>query len=149
MVSHWNLSCSNSPQVSGTLLSILVYLNNAVAWMVSTRPPISKSSSPSTNPLVTVPRAQLQSVLPSLSCPTLFLFPWLILLLISISLTLWSTGTAKSTIPLFLFFLMIIIRSNRLPEIRWSVFILKTQRSLWVSFSRIDSGSCVYHLFVE
>ena len=54
MVFHWSLSDSKSPQVSRTLLSILAVLNNAVVWMVSTRPPISKSSSPFSNPLVTV-----------------------------------------------------------------------------------------------
>ena len=46
MVFHWSLSNSKSPQVSGTLLSILAVLNNAVVWMVSTRPPVSKSSFP-------------------------------------------------------------------------------------------------------
>ena len=46
MVFHWSLSDSKSPQVSRTLLSILAVLNNAVVWMVSTRPPTSKSSSP-------------------------------------------------------------------------------------------------------
>ena len=58
MVSHWSLSDKFS-QVSRTLLSILADINNAVIWMVSTRPVISKSSSPCTNPLVTVPRAQI------------------------------------------------------------------------------------------
>ena len=53
MVFHWSLSDSKSPQVSRTLLSILAYLNNVVVWTVSTRPVISKSSSPCTNPLVT------------------------------------------------------------------------------------------------
>ena len=57
MVSHWNLSDSKSLQVSRTLLSILADLNNAVVWMVSTHPLISKSSCPCTNPLVTVPSA--------------------------------------------------------------------------------------------
>ena len=57
MVFHWSLSHSKSPQVSRTLLSILADLNNAVVWMVSTRPLISKSFSSCTNPLVTVPRA--------------------------------------------------------------------------------------------
>ena len=42
MVFHWSLSDSMSPQVSRTLLSIL---NNAVVWMVSTRPPTAKSPS--------------------------------------------------------------------------------------------------------
>ena len=53
MVLHWSLSDSKSPQVSTTLLSILAVLNNAVIWMVSSRLPTSKSSSPFTNPLVT------------------------------------------------------------------------------------------------
>ena len=59
MVSHWSLSDSMSPQVSRTLLSILANLNTAVVWMVSIRPLISKSSGPSTNTLVTVPRAPI------------------------------------------------------------------------------------------
>ena len=59
MVFHWSLSDSKSPQVSRTLLSILAVLNNAVVWIVSTRPPTSKSSSPFSNPLVTVPEAPI------------------------------------------------------------------------------------------
>ena len=46
MVFRWRLSDSKSPQVSRTLLTILAVLNNAVVWMVSTRPTASKSSSP-------------------------------------------------------------------------------------------------------
>ena len=57
MVFHWSLNDSKSPQVSRTLLSILAVLNNIVVWMVSTRLPTSKSSSPFSNPLVTVPNA--------------------------------------------------------------------------------------------
>ena len=53
LTSHRSLSDSKSPQVSRTLLRILADLNNAVVWMVSTRPLIFKSSSPCTNPLVT------------------------------------------------------------------------------------------------
>ena len=59
MVFHWRLSDSKSPQVSGTLLTILAVMNNAVVWMVSTRPPTSKSSRPFNNPLVTVPKAPI------------------------------------------------------------------------------------------
>ena len=54
MFFHWSLRDSQFPQVSRTLLSILVVLNNAVVWMVSTCPPTSKSSSPFSNSLVTV-----------------------------------------------------------------------------------------------
>ena len=42
-----------------SLLSILAVLNNVVVWMVSTRPPISKSSSPFNNHLVTVPKVPI------------------------------------------------------------------------------------------
>ena len=42
-----------------SLLSILAVLNSAVVWMVSTRPPTSKSSSPFSNALVTVPKAPI------------------------------------------------------------------------------------------
>ena len=59
MVFYWSLSDSKSPQVTGTLLSILAVLNNAVVWMVSTRPPTSKSSRPFNNSLVTVPNAPI------------------------------------------------------------------------------------------
>ena len=59
MVFHWSLSDSKSTQVSRNLLSILAVLNNAVVWMVSTRPPTSKSSSPFNNPLVTIPKAPI------------------------------------------------------------------------------------------
>ena len=59
MVPQWILSDSKSPQVSRTLLSILTDLNNAVVRMVSTRPLISKSTSPFTKSLVTVPSASI------------------------------------------------------------------------------------------
>ena len=54
MVSHWRLNDSKLPQVSWTLRSILDVFNNAVVWMVSTRPPTSKSSRLFINPSVTV-----------------------------------------------------------------------------------------------
>ena len=54
---HQSVRDSKSPQFSRTLLSILAVLNNLVVLMVSTRPPISKSSRPFNNPLVTVPKA--------------------------------------------------------------------------------------------
>ena len=63
MVSHWRLSDSKSPRVSRTLLSILAVFNNDVVWMVSARPPTSKSSRPFINPLVTVPKAPITIVI--------------------------------------------------------------------------------------
>ena len=59
MVSYWCLSDSKYPQVSRTLLGILADLHNAVVWMVSTRPLISKFASPCIKHLVTVPRAPI------------------------------------------------------------------------------------------
>ena len=59
MVLHWSLSDSKSPQVSRTLLSILDDHKNAIVWMVSTFPLISKSSSPFNNPLITSPWAPI------------------------------------------------------------------------------------------
>ena len=70
MVFHWSLSNNKSSQVSWTLLNILVDLNNAVVWMASTRPLISKSSSPFTNHLVTVPSVPI-----TIGITVTFMFP--------------------------------------------------------------------------
>ena len=151
MVSHWSWSDNNSPQVSRTLLSILADLNNAVVWMVSTCPVISMSSSPCTNPLLTVPRAPI-----TIGMIVTFMFHsffnsqarsrYLCLFSHSFNSTLWSAGTAKSTVLQVLFFLFI-IRFGRLAWIWWSVCISKSRRSLCFSFSRTDFGLCIYHLF--
>ena len=153
MISHWSLSDNKSPQVSRTLLSILADLNYAVIWMVSTRPVISKSSSPCTNPLVTVPRAPI-----TISIIVTFMFHsffnpltrsrYLSLSSHSFNFTLWSAETAKSIILQVLFLLLVIIRSGCLAEICLSVCTSKSQRSLCVLFSWTDSGLCLYHLFV-
>ena len=68
---------------------------------------------------------------------------------LSFRFILWSAGTAKSTILqiLFFFFLLIIIRSGLLAGIRWSVYMLKSHRSLCDSFSRTGAGLCIYHFF--
>ena len=67
---------------------------------------------------------------------------------LSLNFTMWSAGTAKLTILYVLAFLLIIMRSGHLAEIRGYVCISKSQRSLCVSFSRTDSGLCIYHSFV-
>ena len=141
MVFHWSLSDSKSPQVSRTLLSILAVLNNAVVWMVSTRPPTSKSSSPFSNPFVTVPNAPITIGI-IVTCMFHSFFNslarsrYLSFFSHSFSFILWSAGTAKSTILQVLFFLLIIIKSGLLAEIMWSVCMPKSHRSLCVSFSR-------------
>ena len=148
MVFHWRLSDSKCPQVSRTLF------NSAVVWMVSTRPPTSKSSRPFNNPLVTVPKASI-----TISIIVTFMFHsffnplarsrYLSLFSHSFNFILWSAGIAKSTILqiffFFFFFLLIIIRSGLLAEMRWSVCIWKSHRSLCVSFSRTDAGYYYYY----
>ena len=109
MVFHWSLSDSKSPQVSRTRLRILAVLSNAVVWIVSTRPPTSKSSRLFDNPLVIVPNAPI-----TISTIVSFMFHsffnslarsrYLSLFSLSFRFILWSAGTAKSTILQILFF---------------------------------------------
>ena len=107
---QWSLSDSKSPKVSRTLLSILAVLNNAVIWMVSTRPPTSKSSSPFNNPLATVPKAPITVGIIVTFMFHSFLFnslarsTYLFFFSHSFTFILWSAGTAKSTILQVLFF---------------------------------------------
>ena len=153
MVFHRSLGDSKSPQVSKTLLSILPVLNNAVVWMVSSCPLTSKSSSPFSNPLVTVPNAPI-TICIIVTCMFHSFFNslarsrYLSFFSHSFSFILWSAGTAMSTILQVLFFLLIIIKSGHLAEMRLSVCMSKSQRSLCVSFSRTGAGLCIYHLFV-
>ena len=143
MVFYWRLNDSKSPQVSRTLLCILAVFNNAVAWIVSTWPPTSKSSRPFNNPLVTVPKA-----------------PITIGIIVTFIFHSFFNSLARSRyvlIPLFTFFqfysvvevdsfadffnfLLIIIRSGLQAEISLSVCISKSHRSLCVSFSWIGAG---------
>ena len=148
MVFQWSLSDSKSPQISRTRLRILAVLSNAVIWIVSVRPPTSKSSRPFNNPLVTVPNAPI-----TIGTIGTFMFHsffnslarsrYLSFFSFSFRFIPWSAGTGKSTILqiffffFFFFFLLIIIRSGLLARIRWSVCMLKSHRSLCVAFSII------------
>ena len=126
MVFHWSLSDSKSLQVFRTLLSILAVLNNVVVWMVSTRPPTSKSSSPFSNPLVAVLNAPMTIGIIVTSMFHIFFHSiessrYLSFFSHSFSFILWSAGTAKSTIlqiRFFFLFLLIIMRYGLLAEIR-------------------------------
>ena len=124
MVFHWSLSDSKSPQVSRTRLRILAVLSNAVVWIVSTRPQTSKSPKPFNNTLVIVPKAPIpigtivtfmfHSIFNSLAK-----LRYLSFFSLSFRFTLWSAGTAKSTIlQILFFFLLIIMRSGLLAGIR-------------------------------
>ena len=149
---RWSLSDSKSPQVSWTLLRILAVLNCAVVWTVSTRPPTSKSSSPSSNPLVTIPNAPITIGIIVTSMFYIFFNSqarsrYLSFFSHSFSFILWSARTAKSIIWLVLFFLLIVIRSGLLTGIRWSLCMSKSHRSLCVLFSWTGAELCIYHLF--
>ena len=153
MVSLWNLSDSKSTQVPRTLLSILANLNNAVIWMISTRPLISKSSSLCTNPLVAIPSAPITTgISVTFTFHSFFnslaMSRYLSLFYLSFSFTLWSAGITKSTTWQVLIFLLTITRSGHLTDIGLSVCNSKSQRTLCVSFSRMDSELCIYHLFM-
>ena len=146
MIFHWNLSDSKSPLVSRILLSILAFLNNLVVLMVSTRPLISKSFSPINNPSVAVPWVPItiginatfmfHSFFNSLAKPR-----YLSLFSFSFIFSLWSAGTVKSTILQVLCFvclfvcLLITVNFSRLTEIKLSVCMSKSQRSLCISIS--------------
>ena len=153
MVFHRSLSDRKSPQVSRTRLRILAVHSSAVVCIVSTHPPTSKSSRPFNNPLVIVPNAPI-----TIGTIVTFIFHsflnflarlrYLSFFSLSFRFILWSAGTAKSTILQILFLLLIIMRSGLLAGIRWSVYMLKSYRSLCKSFSRTGAGLCIYHLFV-
>ena len=59
-----------------------------------------------------------------------------------------QTTALLTTIRQFFFVFFTITRSGRLAEIGWYVCISKSHRILCVSFSRMESGSFIYHLFV-
>ena len=153
MVFHWRLSENKSPQVSRTLLSILAVFNNAVVWMVSTRPPTSKSSRHFNNSLVTVLKAPITiGIIVTFMFHSFFQFFSKVEVLISLFafFQFYSVVCRDSKVDYFadfLFFflllLLIIIRSGLRAEIRWSVCISKSHRSLCVSFSRTGAGLCI------
>ena len=128
MVLHWSLSDCKSPQVSRTRLSILAVLSNSVVWIVSTRPPTSKSSRPFNNPLVTVPNIPI-----TIGTIVTFMFHsffnslarsrYLSFFSLSFRFILWFTGTAKSKFLQIFLFLLIIMRSGLLTGIKWSVLV--------------------------
>ena len=120
--------------------------------MVSTRLPTSKSSSPFNNTLVTESKETITfDIIVTFMFHSFFNSParsrYLSFFSFSFSFILRSARTAKSTILPVLFF-MVIIRSGLLADIWWSLSMSKSHRSLCVSFSRTDTGLCIYHLFV-
>ena len=111
-----------SPQVSRTHLKILADLNNAVVWMVSNCPLISKSSS------------HLSKILRPFK-------PFYLSMYSLCFFTLWSNVKERKK-PYKT------ARSGPLTKNRWSVCILKSLRIQCVSFSITGSRLCKYSLIV-
>ena len=104
MVFPWSLSDSKSPQVFRTLLSVQAVLNNAVVWMVSTRPPTSNSSSHFSNPLVTLPNAPITiGIIVTCMFHSFFQFPSkvVVLILVFTFFQLYSVVSRDSKIDYF------------------------------------------------
>ena len=128
-----------SPQVSRSLLNIMTNFDNALVWMVNTSPLISKSYFSDCTKCTNYNWYYRH-----------FHAPYFLMLLQSLGIYLsfrflsvfsqWSSRTTRFIMQQILFFLLAIIRSGRLAEIRWSIFISNPPRSLCISFSRTDSG---------
>ena len=119
--------------------NILADLNNAVVWIVSSRPLISKSSSPCTNLVVTIKSTDYNWYQRHIHVQHSLLFPSKVLVLIFI-LALFQFCGQPGLFGRFSF-LLIIISSGRLAEIAWSVCISKSLRSLCV-----PEGYAVVHI---
>ena len=149
MVFHWGLSDSKSPQVCRTRLRVLAVLSNAVVWIVSTRPPTSKSSRPFNNHLVIVTKSpitigtivtfMIHGFFNSIERSRYWSF-----FSNSFRFIQLSTGTAKSTILQILFFLLIIIRSGLLVRIRSSVCMFISPIGVYTCHIQGHVPGCAY-----
>ena len=111
-----------SPHISRTLLCILAVLNNVVVWMVSIRPSTSKSSSPFSNSLVTVPNPPITiGIIVTFMFHSFFQFPSKVevLILLFKFFQFYSVVSRDRNVDNFAssLFLLIIIRSGLLPRL--------------------------------
>ena len=151
VVFHCSLSDTKSPQVSRTLLSIQANRNNAVVWMISILPLTSDSSSSLSAFSWTVPSAPTiignTVKLSFFSC--LASFKYLSLFLV---LSFLLNGPLELQNPLngefsFLFFSFLLITTCS-GLLGWSRWFVVSQKSLCVTFFRMDSGLGIHHLVV-
>ena len=142
-------------QVSSSLqdtLRILAVLSNAVIWIVSTRPPTSKSSRPFNNPSVIVPNAPITiGTIVTFMLYSFFQFSSKVQVLIlfshSFRFILWFARTAKSTILQILFF----IDNNKVWSSRPRLgdpCVCQRLIGVYVSYPKTGAGLCIYHLLV-
>ena len=118
-----DLSLESEGQVSGTLLSILPDLNNAVVWMVSSRLLISYYSSPFTKPLGIV-----LSFLITINTTVIFMF---------LCFFYFSGAKAKySFLFCFLFFFLSVVRWNSRDLYSASFLFLTLYTSVFLSSGR-------------
>ena len=159
---YWILSDSKSPEVSRTSLRILADLNNAVVWMVSNHPLISRSSSLFTSPKVTVRITPITSGITFIfhSC-FFFLSVFKRIFHIDLSfrvLSILLSGQQERQSSryrsfsffffFFFFFCWLSLGLFCLSEIVYSICISKSQRRLCISLFCRGSGPCLYNLFL-
>ena len=120
--------------------------------MIFTRSLNPKSSSPFTSHSVTLPSAPITSGLKVTSMFHSFWFSGkfyvLIYRFIFLQFSPVVSGNSKIPSSTGSCVLLTITRSGHPVKIRWSVCILRSQRNLFVSFSRWDFGLCIYHFYI-
>ena len=140
-----------SQQVSLSILDSTQYsdLSNAVVWMVSICPLISKPSSPFTNPVLTVPSAPTAI---GITMPFIFhslfvccCFFFLVFLQVPCTclsfrlLSIFICGQSGRQSPLLrtFSFLLTITKSDRLVKIRWLVYSSKSHMIMGEFFASV------------
>ena len=140
MVFHLALSDSKSLQVSRNLLTILAVFNIAVFGWSPLGYQLPKSPRPFINPLVTVPKAPIPiGIIVTFTFHSFFNCrgrgTYLSFYILSVLFCGQPGQQCWHFCRFSFFFLLVIIRSGLQAEIRWSVYMSKSQRSLCVSFS--------------
>ena len=154
MVFDWSLSDSKFPQISRTLLSILAGLSNGVVWMVSSCPLIFECSSAFTNPLEIVASALITlGITVTFMSHVFFYFSGKVWVLFSLFVFFYfyfvvrRNGKIHSSAS-SLFFCWLSLGLVVWPRFD-DLFVSQNPREfLCVSFSRTDSGLCIYHYYL-
>ena len=142
---YWSLNEIKSLQFFRNLFSIVADLNNFVVCMISIPSLISNSSNLCSKPFGALPNEPTAN---GISITLMFEFFGKVQVFFYLFTFLYfhsvvrRNGKIHKTASSFL----VNTRSSRLAEIRWCVCIVKSQKSLCISFSEIDSSLCIYHL---